>query len=51
MARSFWTTLSLALTLQFAAMAGYVAISVHDQAEVVSATLMHMAVSGDVVIR
>ena len=51
MARSFWTTLSFALALQCAALGGYVTFSVHNQANVVSATLYHTATPGDVTVR
>ena len=51
MARTFWTTLSLALALQCAALGGYVTFSMHNQASVVSATLYHTAKPGDVTLR
>jgi hypothetical protein len=47
MARSFWTTLTFAFSLQLFAIAGLVAIAVHDQAVVVSTTLHHTALLSD----
>ncbi|BBF91922.1 hypothetical protein [Blastochloris tepida] len=43
MARAFWTTLTLALALQLAVLSAVVALAVHDQARVVSATLHRTA--------
>jgi hypothetical protein len=47
MARSFWTTLTVALSLQMVAITGLVALAVHNQAVVVSTTLHHTALLSD----
>jgi hypothetical protein len=47
MARSFWTTLTVALSLQVIAITGLVALAMHNQATVVSTTLHHTALLSD----
>jgi hypothetical protein len=47
MARSFWTTLTVALSLQIVAITGLMAIAMHNQAMVVSSALHHTALLSD----